>query len=139
MSKPKTGPTILQRRKAKQQAKRAKFDRQRALGEGGLANKYVLVNPANLAPDNSYGIPDYVARGYYVARPFTCQQCGVAQVWTETQQKWWYEVAKGNIWSLAILCRPCRKREQARSAAAREAHLAGVAAKRKKNEGSGAA
>ncbi len=131
MSKRPTRPPVLERRWLKEQAKRAKFDRQRALGEGGLANKYVLVNPARLAPDNSYGTPDFVSRGYYVARPFNCKHCGASQIWTETQQKWWYEVAKGGVWSLAILCRPCRRRERDRSQAAREAHLLGLAAKRK--------
>lgn len=126
MSKPK----VLQRRWLKNQAKRAKFDRQRALGEGGLANRYVLVNPASLAPDSQDGTTDFVARGYYVAKPFTCKHCGSAQVWTETQQKWWYEVAKGNVWSIAILCRPCRRRERARSQASREAYFRGIAAKR---------
>jgi hypothetical protein len=92
---------------------------------------YVLVNPANLRPTNSYGTPEFVQRGYYVDRPFHCKACGSAQLWTDTQQKWWYESAKGDVWTVAILCRPCRQRERARKAAARETHLSGIAAKSK--------
>jgi hypothetical protein len=86
------------------------------------------VNPENLRPTNNYGTPDFVNRGYYVDIPFNCKFCGVAQVWTETQQKWWYESVKGDVWTVAVSCRPCRKREQARRASAREVHLAGLAA-----------
>ncbi len=123
---------VLDRRRQKEEARQKKFDGRRVLGEGALQNEYVLVASDKLNPDNVYawGTPDFVTRGYYVARPFTCQSCGVAQVWTETQQKWWYEVVKGNVWSQASLCRPCRRRERDRRAAAREAELAGRAAKR---------
>jgi hypothetical protein len=86
------------------------------------------VNPENLRPTNNYGTPDFVNRGYYVDIPFNCKFCGVAQVWTETQQKWWYESVKGDVWTVAVSCRPCRKREQARRASAQEVHLAGLAA-----------
>jgi hypothetical protein len=106
-------------------------ERERAKAQRELAKKHVLVNPDNLAPDNSYGTPDFVKRGYYIDMPFNCKSCGVAQVWTETQQKWWYEAAKGDVWSVAVMCRPCRRKEQARRAAAREVHLAGIAAKGK--------
>ena len=40
----------------------------------------VLVNPANLHPNNSYGTPDFVVRGYYADMPFTCKECGKPQV-----------------------------------------------------------
>ena len=105
-------------------------ERERAAAQRELAKKHVLVNPENLGPNNSYGTPDFVARGHYLDMPFNCKSCGVAQVWTETQQKWWYESAKGDVWAKAVLCRPCRKREQARRAVAREVHLSGLAAKR---------
>lgn len=96
-----------------------------------IANSHLLVNAANLGPNNSYGVPEFVARGYYVDMPFNCKSCGIAQVWTETQQKWWYETAKGDVWAVAVLCRPCRRREKARRAEARETHLSGLSAKRK--------
>lgn len=83
------------------------------------------VNPAALAPSNSYSpLPLF-----YVDKPFTCKDCGKAEVWTATQQKWWYEIAKGNIDATAVRCRPCRRKEQQRKAEARRIHLEGVAAK----------
>ena len=85
-------------------------DRARALED--LATKHILVNPLNLAPDKRYGTPEFVARGYYIDMPFVCKACGARQVWTEAQQKWWYETAKGKVWTVAVLCRPCRRRER---------------------------
>lgn len=89
----------------------------------------VLVNASNLLPTNSYGTPDFVLRGFYVDMPFSCKTCGKAQVWTATQQKWWYEAAKGDVWTIAVLCRPCRLRERDRKVAARKVHLDGLARK----------
>jgi hypothetical protein len=138
MSAPKTRPPVLQRRALKAKARRARFDEQRALGSGGIGNRYVLVNPEKLAPARTFfGTPDFVERGHYVARAFVCKTCGAEQVWTETQQKWWYEVAKGDVWSLAIRCRPCRRQEQARRTAARQVHLGGLAKKRKSGKSAG--
>lgn len=69
----------------------------------------VRVDRAQLAPANSYGAPDFVTRGYYVDTPFRCVDCGTDEVWTAAQQQWWYEVAKGFIYSHAKRCRPCRQ------------------------------
>lgn len=77
------------------------------------------VNPELLAPNNSYGAPAFVARGYYVDTPFKCVDCGVDQVWTATQQKWWYEVAKGYPYSHAKRCRACRRTKRETKAEAR--------------------
>ncbi len=69
--------------------------------------------PANLdeqAPNNSYG-PPY----YYEDTPFTCIDCGREQIWTAEQQQWWYEVAKGNVNSRAVRCRPCRGERRAKT------------------------
>jgi len=52
-------------------------------------------------------------------------------VWTATQQKWWYESAKGDVWTVAVLCRPCRIRERDRKTAARKVHQEGLAKKGK--------
>ena len=68
---------------------------------------------------------------FYVDYAFNCRECGCAQIWTGKQQKWWYEIMQGNINSVAIRCRPCRKAEQQRKKLAREAHLSGLAAKHK--------
>lgn len=128
-------PPVLERHRLKRGAGEAKaareqvLDRRKALRD--IANRHLLVNAANLGPNNSYGVPEFVARGYYVDMPFHCKSCGIAQVWTETQQKWWYESAKGDVWAVAVMCRPCRRRERARRAEARDAHLSGLSAKGK--------
>src|SRR6185295_4393037 len=90
----------------------------------------VLVNVEALAPNNSYGAPQFVKRGYYEDVPFTCSSCGSNEIWRAGQQKWWYEVAKGSVYSTARLCRTCRRRDQARRAEARRVHLEGVVRKR---------
>lgn len=90
----------------------------------------VLVNPTLLRPTNSYGIPDFVEREFYVDRAFRCKDCGKSEVWTASQQKWWYEVAKGDVWTAAIRCRVCRRNERDRKARARRIHQEGLARKR---------
>jgi hypothetical protein len=111
-------------------AKRGKRAKKRALKSRVVVVQRLVntvpVNPAALAPSNSYSPLPLV----YIDKPFTCKDCGKAEVWTATQQQWWYEVAKGNIDSTAIRCRPCRRKEQQRKADARRVHLAGVTKKR---------
>ena len=92
------------------------------------------VNEALLAPNNSYGAPQFVYRGYYLDLPFVCQGCGKEEVWTATQQKWWYEVAKGFAYSTAKFCRACRRETRNRSDESRRLHLEGLARKKKKTE-----
>ena len=84
------------------------------------------VNESLLAPNNSYGAPDFVYRGYYVDRPFRCVDCGKEEVWTGTQQKWWYEVAKGFVYTSAIRCRLCRRKKREQSDESRRVHLEGL-------------
>ena len=86
-------------------------------------------NPLLLAASNSYGAPDFVSRGYYVDQAFTCISCKNNEVWRATQQKWWYEVAKGNVESRAVRCSACRRTERERSSEARRIHLEGLARK----------
>lgn len=86
-------------------AQRAKLD---ALGRG------VAVDPTALTPHNSYSPPDFVERGYYVDKPFVCQVCGTSETWAAAQQKWWYEVAKGHVFSTATQCGAWRQRERAK-------------------------
>lgn len=86
----------------------------------------VPVNPANLCPNNSYGVPDFVTRGFYMEKPFICKHCGAPQVWTAQQQHWWYEVVRGNVWQIAVLCRPCRIKERERKALARKTYVEGL-------------
>ena len=89
----------------------------------------VPVNSTALRPYTSYGAPDFVTRGFYADHPFTCRDCGKEEIWTATRQKWWYEIAKGEVWAGAIRCRACRKRERGRKTEARRVHLEGVAKK----------
>jgi hypothetical protein len=53
---------------------------------------------------NSYG-----PKAWYRNEQFKCKDCGRNEVWTAEQQRWWFEVAKGQINSRAIRCRACRK------------------------------
>lgn len=89
------------------------------------------VNEELLAPNNSYGAPDFVRRGYYVDLSFRCIDCGKEEVWTGGQQKWWYEVAKGFAYSTAVRCRMCRRKKRERSAEARCIHLEGIERKKR--------
>jgi len=120
---------IMLRRKVKRLANSANS---KYLKGVSVASQYdrphgsVPVNPANLSPNNSYGIPEFVRRGFYVDIPFICKHCGVPQIWTAQQQHWWYELAKGDIWTIAVLCRPCRIKERERKALARKIHLEGL-------------
>jgi Probable zinc-ribbon domain len=86
----------------------------------------VPANLARLAHNGTYGL----LPAYYVDRPFICRDCGSQELWTATQQKWWYEEIGGQIDSVAVRCLPCRRAHQAQRAAVRKAHLEGVAAKR---------
>jgi hypothetical protein len=87
------------------------------------------VNADLLAPNRSVGWPEFVRRGYYMDIPFTCKACGAGQIWTSHQQKWWYEVAKGDVFRTANRCRACRRRERERRNEARQVHVSGVAEK----------
>ena len=55
------------------------------------------VTPALLRSNNSYGIPDFVQRGYYQDRPFRCKDCGVEEIWMAAQQQWWYQEAQRRL------------------------------------------
>jgi len=92
-------------------------------------SRMVPVNEKLLAPNNSYGAPAFVRRGYYVDIPFRCADCGKEEVWTGSQQKWWYEIAKGFVYSSAVRCRACRRKERARRDEAKRVHLEGIARK----------
>jgi hypothetical protein len=115
---------------ARREKKRANAELAKANAERRrrLAGK-VLVNEARLRPTNSYSTPDFVLREYYEDKPFQCKDCGKGEVWTATQQKWWYEVAQGDVWTTAIRCRACRRKEAARRAAARKVQQEGQARK----------
>ena len=90
----------------------------------------VLADQAELAHNNTY---DLLPK-FYVDRAIVCRQCGTEEVWPAERQKRWYEVAKGNINTVAVLCRSCREVKKAKKVEARRVHLEGVAKKRAKRE-----
>ncbi|HXE39679.1 MAG TPA: zinc-ribbon domain containing protein [Azonexus sp.] len=85
----------------------------------------VAVDPSRLRPNNSYSEPDFVARGYYRDLAFRCIDCGAEGVWTAERQRWWYEVAGGDVFTTARRCAHCRAVERQRKEAARQSALAG--------------
>jgi hypothetical protein len=89
----------------------------------------IRCNPALLAPNNSYGT-DFMLRGYYADKVFCCVDCGKNEIWSATQQKWWYEIAKGNVNSTATRCRACRRLQRERTNEARRVQREGSARKR---------
>ena len=109
----------LKTKKLTRAIKRSNVVRQRPLNA-------VNCNPMLLVPNNSYGTPDFVQRGFYIDVPFTCVRCGKEEVWTPTQQKWWFEVAKGDTRTSANRCRNCRRKERERKHEARRVHLDGL-------------
>lgn len=87
----------------------------------------VPADPQELAHNNTYGrLPRF-----YVDKLVLCRQCGTEEVWPAERQKWWYEVAKGNINTQAVLCRACRDKDKERKEAARRVHREGLKRKRK--------
>lgn len=87
---------------------------------------HAAVSKELLAPDNSYGAPAFVQRGYYQDIPFSCVDCGETGVWTAERQKWWYEVAKGNVWTTARRCKSCRAARRALRETGRRTYLEGM-------------
>jgi len=85
----------------------------------------VLAEHTALRESNSYDPRPL----FYVDKPFVCKDCGIEQIWTAVQQKWWYEVAKGDINSTAVRCRDCRHKERQRKTEARRVHFQGLSLK----------
>ena len=82
----------------------------------------MLVNRLLLAAYSSYDVPEFVRDAYYYDHHFICRDCGVVQVWTAAQQQWWYETAKGGVFTRAVRCLNCRRAHRA----ARQKSLAGA-------------
>lgn len=123
---------------AKRARRNAKRAAQAKTGETGReASGSVPVNEAMLAPCNSYGVPEFVRRGYYSDLPFRCVDCDKAEIWTAGQQKWWYEIAKGFVYSTAVRCRLCRRGNRGRGGEAKRGHLAGIARDKPQRSSSG--
>lgn len=90
----------------------------------------VLADQKELSHNNTYGrLPRF-----YIDKVVVCRQCGTEEVWPAERQKWWYEVAKGNINTEAVLCRACRDNEKQRKEEARRVHAEGLKKKRSNDE-----
>jgi len=88
----------------------------------------VLADEKELSHNNTYGrLPRF-----YIDKVVTCRHCGTEEVWPAERQKWWYETAKGNINTDAVLCRACREKEKLLKEEARRIHLEGLEKKRLK-------
>ena len=95
---------------------RYKRKKTRSINEPLAADKSKLKSPSCLPR-----FPDF-----YYDKEFQCRDCGKLEIWTPQQQKWWYEVAGGNIETTALRCRPCRLKERLRKSEARRIHLEGL-------------
>ena len=85
------------------------------------------IDEAMLARYSSYDVPEFIARGYYLSLSFRCRDCGVDEIWTAKQQKWWYENAQGGVFTKAIRCRACRALKRANQAHSEAMRVAGIA------------
>lgn len=74
--------------------------RDKMIADGSL----IVANLSKQASNNSYCPPLE-----YRDTEFNCRDCGRKETWTAKQQQWWYEVAKGSIYSGARRCRDCRR------------------------------
>ena len=98
----------LERRKKSLQVRRQRNPAKvRAAYDAGFPPGAIPANLKEQAPNNSYGPPLY-----YADQPFDCVDCGRHEVWTASQQQWYFEVAKGSIYGRAIRCRACRHRRR---------------------------
>jgi hypothetical protein len=97
--------------RAKRRAKQKKTARQQRSERVAVAvlEGAVAADLSQQVPNNSYASKPL----YYVDQPFACGDCGREEVWTATQQKWYYEVAKGSLYGRAVRCRACRQRRRA--------------------------
>ena len=60
------------RRRAEIVARRTRRAEQCELHEANAAP----INPEQLVPSNSYDVPEFQRRGYYLDKPFRCKRCG---------------------------------------------------------------
>lgn len=92
------------------------------------------VSPERLAELPWPGAPDFIRRGYYQDLSFVCVDCGAACLWFAQRQKWWYEVAGGDLASTARRCAACRARARERRQLARQQTFAGRQRRREQQQ-----
>ena len=96
---------IKQKRAERAEALKRDLEGKAFLEAKALSSTVVQADHSELAHNNTYGsLPDY-----YHDVVFNCIECGESSLWTAKSQKWWYEIAKGSIWSTASRCSSCRK------------------------------
>ncbi len=84
------------------------ISRGRIQSAGDVPKDAILVDPDAISSRSAFpNIPIW-----YEDKAFVCKECRRREVWTARQQHWWYEVAKGEIESTAVLCRACRLRKR---------------------------
>jgi len=94
------------KKKKKRKLKQKKREQEKLEKRNTIPEGAILANLPPLIPYNTHGqLPEY-----YMDKEFICRDCGSNELWTATQQKWWYEVAKGSIYSNAVRCRSCREK-----------------------------
>lgn len=70
----------------------------------------VRADRSKLGHINTYGsLPEF-----YIDRPFICRNCGRREIWKASDQKWYYEDAKGHIDAVAVECHDCRMSKKAK-------------------------
>jgi putative zinc ribbon protein len=114
---------------ARKKRAQKKYERKHGIKRKEVTANTAPCNASLLAPNRSYSDPPFVHRGYYCDILFKCHDCRKQEVWSATRQKWWYEVAKGDVWTTAVRCNSCRRKERERRAEARKIHLEGIARK----------
>jgi hypothetical protein len=98
------------RKKDELNAKRKKQRLKKLARKGRLANGVEMPRaaiPADLTQQSAGSA--YSRKNYYHDIEFACVDCGVEEVWKAKDQKWFFEVAKGNIYSKPKRCLVCRK------------------------------
>jgi len=90
------------------------------------SGKLIRVGSSLIGQDGSF--PEFAPCGIYSDYQFSCKDCGVSETWTASQQKWWYEVAKGNLYTRAARCNSCRKKHKLHATESRQRQLAKDAA-----------
>jgi hypothetical protein len=93
---------------AKEQGRvRARFT---AVWEGRLCPKEYWDYLMTIIPYDAIGADmtkqalynSYSPKAWYRGEQFKCKGCGVNEVWTVESQRWWFEIAKGQIRAVAL-------------------------------------
>ena len=123
------------RKRKQRRSEESRLRRAKLLSGTSQSSQELVLPPGAVAADHSQLTHNRTYSplpSYYLDKLVECRQCRKEEVWPAERQKWWYEVAKGNIFTEAVLCRACREKEKARKAETRRIHQEGLARKRRK-------